>query len=51
MANSNDPIETLRKSLNAYTIAQEAIVKAANEVPRPEAPTPAAPEPSQKPEG
>ena len=43
MANSNDPVDALRKSLNAYVVSQDAIVKASQEIKVPEAPTPTAP--------
>lgn len=41
MANSNDPVDALRKSLNAYVVSQDAIVKASQEIKVPEAPVPA----------
>lgn len=31
MANTPDPVESLRKSLNAYVVAQEAMTQAAAE--------------------
>ena len=40
MANSNDPVEALRKSLNAYVTSQDAYVKVAAEM-KPVAPEPA----------